>query len=283
MVSRLVLAAIAAGTMVHVPAQEPSLPEALGKAADYVARYRIKASGVSLEELLLLTEMGTTQRVPRRVASDLVLVNTTERLMGLRDPFALDTKAVREHQPRIIKALGEPTLASWQRVQEFAREGSYLLLANAVLWYSDPMLALRFMEVDHQPRMTYKLEGRKKIDGVQVYGIGFKENREERKVYLLDTPDNPWCSGRIWIEPATGAIHQTELWVQSDTAVARVQVHVHDGYEDQPARPARRRTHVRDARERHRPDEHGRRRRRAGHDVRVQREVHERSVHANRP
>jgi hypothetical protein len=86
------------------------------------------------------------------------------------------------------------------------------------------MLALRFIEPDHQGRMTYKLEGRKKIDGVQVYGIGFKENREERKVYLLDTPDNPWCSGRIWIEPATGAIHLTELWVQSDTAVARVQV-----------------------------------------------------------
>jgi len=224
MVSRVVLAAVAAGTMVHLPAQEPSLPEALGKAADYVARYRTKASGVSLEELLLLTEMGTTQRVPRRVASDLVLVNVTERLMALRDPFALDTKAVREHQPRIVKALSEPTPTSWQRVQDFLHEGSYLLLANAVLWYSDPMLALRFIEPDHQRRMTYKLEGRKKIDGVQVYGIGFKENHEERKVYLLDTPDNPWCSGRIWIEPATGAIHLTELWVQSDTAVARVQV-----------------------------------------------------------
>lgn len=224
MVRKVVLAAVAVGTMAHASAQEPSLPEALGKAADYVARYRTKASGVSLEELLLLTEMTATQRVPRRVASDLVLVNVTERLMGLRDPFAIDTKAVREHQPRIIRALGEPTLASWQRVQDFTREGSYLFLANVVLWYSDPVLALRFIEVDHQPRMTYKLEGRKKIDGVQVYGIGFKENREERKVYLLDTPDNPSCSGRIWIEPASGAIHQTELWVQSDTAVARVQV-----------------------------------------------------------
>lgn len=224
MVGRLMFAAIVAGTMVHASAQEPSLPEALAKAADYTGRYRTRASGISLEELLLLTEMGTTQRVPRRVASDLVLVNVTERLMSLRDPFAIDTRAVRDHQPRIIKALGEPTLASWQRVQEFTREGSYLFLANVVLWYSDPMLALRFVESDHQSRMTYRLEGRKRLNGVQVYGIGFKENREERRVYLLDTPDNPWSSGRIWIDPSTGAIHQTELWVQSDTAIARVQV-----------------------------------------------------------
>ena len=41
---------------------------------------------------------------------------------------------------------------------------------------------------------------------------------------MLGTPSNPQSSGRFWIDPATGAIHQTELWVQSDTDTARIQI-----------------------------------------------------------
>jgi hypothetical protein len=40
----------------------------------------------------------------------------------------------------------------------------------------------------------------------------------------MGTPSNPASSGRIWIDAATGAIHQTELWIQSDSDVARIQV-----------------------------------------------------------
>jgi len=224
MVRTVLVATIVAGTLVHASAPEPGLPDVLGKAAEYVAQYRTKASGLSVEEQMLLSEVTTGRPVPRRLASDLVLINVQERLTGYRDPYSIDTRAVRERQPRIIKALADPTMAAWQQVQGFVKEGAYLLMSNAVLWYSDPVLALRFIEKEHQPRMTYKLEGRKKMNGVEVHGVGFKENREERKVYLIDTPDNPNASGRIWVDAATGAVHQTELWLQSDTAVARVTV-----------------------------------------------------------
>ena len=224
MVRMVLAAAIVAGTLVHASAQEPALPDALGKAAEYVAQYRLKASGLAVEEQLLLSDLATLRPVPRRLASDLVLVNIQERLMGLRDPFSIDTKAMRDHQPRIVKALAEPTMAAWQQVQAFTKEGAYHFIANVVLWYGDPVLALQFVEKQHQPRMTYKIEGKKKMNGVEVYAIGFKENREEKKIYLIDTPDNPSGSGRIWIDPATGAVHQTELWLQADTAVVRVTV-----------------------------------------------------------
>src|SRR6187401_309628 len=89
MVRTVLAAAIVAATLVHVSAQEPALPDALGKAADYVAQYRLKASGLSVEEQLLLTELTNGRPVPRRLASDLVLINVQERLMGLRDPFSI--------------------------------------------------------------------------------------------------------------------------------------------------------------------------------------------------
>ena len=224
MVRMVFVAALVAGTLVHSSPQEPALPDALAKAASYVAQYRLQASGLAVEEQLLLTELASLRPVPKRLASDLVFVNIQERLMSLRDPFSVDTKPTRERQPRITKVLADPTRDAWQQVQAFTKEGAYHFAANVVLWYGDPMLALQFVEEQHQKRMTYKIEGKKKMNGVEVYGIGFKETREERKVYLIETPDNPNASGRIWIDPATGAVHQTELWLQADTAVARVTV-----------------------------------------------------------
>ena len=205
--------------------QDPPLADLLGKSAEYVAAYRTKVSGAALDEMFLLTELGASQmRVPRRVASDVVLINISERLMSIRDPYAIDTRPTREPGLRIVNTLKEPTAVAWQRVQTFAQEGAYLLLANAVLWYSEPTLALRFIEAAHQPRMEYKLEGRKKLNNIQTTGIGFKEIRGEGKAYLLGTPSNPYASGRFWVDPATGAIHMTELWIQSDVDTARVQV-----------------------------------------------------------
>jgi hypothetical protein len=205
--------------------QDPSLAEALTKAGAYVAGYRTKASGVALDEMLLLTEVGGVKmQVPRRVASDVVLLNISDRLLGMRDPYAIDTKPTRAPGPRIVNELKEPTVAAWQRVEQYAREGAHYLMANVVLWYSEPTLALRFIETDNQPGIEYKLEGRKRLNNVQTIGIGFKEKRSDLKKYLLATPSNPHSSGRIWVDPATGAIHMTELWVQSDTDTARVQV-----------------------------------------------------------
>ncbi|HXT71602.1 MAG TPA: hypothetical protein VN700_17730 [Vicinamibacterales bacterium] len=218
------LLVILAATASSVSAQAPSLPDALTRAADYVAQYRSRVSGVSLEEQLLLTQMNINQAVPRRLTSDVVLVNITERLMGLRDPFAIDTKALREKQPRIVRELSDPTLAAWRRVQEFTRENAFLLASNVAVWYSDPMLALQFIEADRQSSITYKLEGGKRINNAQVIGVGFKEKQADGKKYILGTPSNPSASGRIWVDPATGAIHQTELWIQSGSDVARINV-----------------------------------------------------------
>jgi hypothetical protein len=226
MIRRVLCTVIAAGWVaIHASAQSPTLPDLLKKAGDFVADYRGKVSGVALEEQMLLMEIGATQMlVPRRLTSDLVLLNISERLMALRDLYAIDTKSVRPREDRIIKALAEPTIRAWNQVQEYAREGDYQFLGNVVIWYSDPMIALRFVEREHQQRMTFRLEGRKKIDGIQVVGLGFKENRAERKAYLLGTPSNPFASGRIWIDPTTGAVYLTELWLQSDVDTCRITI-----------------------------------------------------------
>jgi hypothetical protein len=67
------------------------------------------------------------------------------------------------------------------------------------------------------------VDGDKKMNGVQVYGLSFKEAKDGPRILDL-IPGNAESSGRLWIDPATGAIHMTELWVQSETDVVRVNV-----------------------------------------------------------
>lgn len=221
---RSIALAVVGLSVVASSAQEVPLADGLARAADYVASYRSKISGVTLEEQLLLIELsGMRMRVPQRLASDLVFIDTGSGLMTLRDLFAIDTTPTRERQPRIINLLAEPTIKGWQRAQEYARQGAHYFLADVVWWGSDPAAVFRFIEPANQPLLTYKLEGRKRVQGVQVMGIGFREKQARERKYLLGTPGNAYCSGRFWIEPATGAIHQTELWVESPTETVRSQ------------------------------------------------------------
>lgn len=205
--------------------QEPSVDVLLEIGGRYVAEYAPKVSGVTLEELFLLSEIrGSRAGTPTRISSDLVVVDSDGRVLGLRDPYAIDTRPLRDRQPRITMALAEPSMANWQIVQSYAREHAVYFMANVVLWYNDPMLALQFISKQHRGRIVYAMEGDKRINGVQTYGLGFKERDEPGVTSLLNTPGNPLASGRFWIDPATGAIHRTELWIQSVTDTARILV-----------------------------------------------------------
>ncbi len=226
----IVIIAAVTLTLAPVSAQKdstPALADLLRLGGEYVDAYSTKVSGTALEEQMILSEQSSGQlSTPERIASDLVIVkiNADGQVIGLRDPYSIDTKALRERQPRIVQALAEPTIANWQVVEGYVREHANLLGANVVVWFSDPMLALRLIAGPNQSRLTYALEGRKKMNGVQVYGVSFKEPATAGAKHLLDLPDDPRSSGRFWIDPATGAIHMTELWTESDTDTARIEV-----------------------------------------------------------
>jgi hypothetical protein len=98
------------------------------------------------------------------------------------------------------------------------------LRANVVLWFSDPVLVLRVLNPSYRSRLTFKIEGSKRMNDAQVYGLGFKETDKDLSASILQMPGDPLASGRFWVEPATGRIHQTEFWPQSGTDTARVQV-----------------------------------------------------------
>ena len=59
--------------------------------------------------------------------------------------------------------------------------------------------------------------------------LRFQETKSTPPAYILDTPGKASASGKLWIDPATGRIHRTELSMQSDSESAHVIVdYAHD-------------------------------------------------------
>ena len=224
-VSVAVFAVVAALPPSLAAMQQPSADDLLKAARAYLASYAPKVSGAVLDERYTLTLLaGGRMETPNRISSDLVLINVGGTLVSLRDAYSVGGAKIREPQPRIPALLAEPTQAKWEQVQAIARESFKHFLAESVVRFNDPMLALRFVTLADTSKFTYSIEGKKKLNGVETIGVRFSENRSEGTKYVLNTRGNASVSGRFWIDPATGAIHQTDISIDSKIEASRVTV-----------------------------------------------------------
>ena len=199
-------------------AQKPDIGDILARAADYHDSFASRTSGVSLDEHYIFIQVTAGRmHTPMHFRSDVVVLNVNGRVLSLRDPYLLDNVPLRERKPRIVDILREPTSAGWNSAQKYAAESHFRFVADVVLALNDPMLALRFISRDLQPKLTYKFEGMKKLDGEEVASIGFKETGNRETAFTLGTRGNAAASGRFFVDPASGTIRKTELWANSAT------------------------------------------------------------------
>ena len=104
-------------------AQKPALADLLARAAEYHDSLTTRASGATLDEHYIFTQVTAGRmHTPMHFRSDVVLLNVNGRVIGLRDPYALDNVPLRERKPRIVELLREPTLSGWDRAQKHAAE-----------------------------------------------------------------------------------------------------------------------------------------------------------------
>lgn len=221
----LVCVCLAGGSGV---AQSPGLHDVLARVGDYHRAYAVTVSGVSLEERTQLRNVsGGQMRSVVRIDADVVLVGLNGQVTALRDPFAVDTRPLRPRAPRILQLLGAPAtpaMRDWETASRYPQEAAHFFLIDIVVKVNEPTGALQFVAPLNQPGLKYRLDGRRRINGVETVGLRFEEPEERDRQYLLGTRRNARATGRVWVEPATGAIHQTELWVNSKLEEAIVAV-----------------------------------------------------------
>ncbi len=211
-----------------VASQQPTLEEVLGRAGEYHSTYAQRLSGVTLnEEAQVLDVTGGKARGVIRISSDVVFVNLQGQVTALRDPYAVDTQALRPRTPRIaalIAAPATPTSKDWDLAASYPAQGSIHFILDLQVKVNEPTTALQFISPTYQPSMKYRLDGRKKINDVETVGVRFEEPTGQDQFHVLGTRSNARATGRFWIDPLTGAIHQTELWVDSKLENAVVSV-----------------------------------------------------------
>jgi hypothetical protein len=221
----VVLAAGALCTAAVPTAQAPTVEGVLESASDYLATYAPKVSGVSLDEQYTITEVsGGRMSTPQRLSSDVVLLNLAGKVISLRDAYAIDNSPIRERQPRIVSLLAKPTTETWEQAQAYVSETFRHMKHELIAKMNEPTLALQFLSADYKNRVTFKLDGKKKLDGVETLGLRFQEPKNKEQSYIMGTRGKAVSSGRLWTDPATGRIHQTELWLQSGSETVRVTV-----------------------------------------------------------
>ncbi len=208
--------------------QDPAVADVLRAAGEYHTAYVNKVSGVTLEEQYQLMDItGGRMSSAVRIASDVVFVNLNGGVAALRDPYSVDTRPLRERTPRItalLAAPATPTLRDWETAITYPTQGAMHFGLDLILKVNEPTTALRFIAPAVQGDLTYKIDGKRKINNVQTVALGFDEAQAQEKKYLLGTRGNARAFGRIWVDPATGAAHETELWIESKTETATIKV-----------------------------------------------------------
>lgn len=205
--------------------QQPAAEDLLKAARTYAGAYAVKVSGAVLDERYTLMEVGSGRmQTPARINSDMVFVNVNGTLVTLRDSYSVGGAKIREPELRISTLLAEPTQAKWDQAMTLSRASYKYFLSDLVLRLNDPVYALRFLAEAHASKLTFSIEGKKKMNGVDVVGLRFTENRSDDTKYIIGTRGNGAASGRFWVDPATGTIHGIELALDSKTETGVVTV-----------------------------------------------------------
>jgi hypothetical protein len=206
-------------------AQQPSVDEVLAAGRKYLSEYMPKVVGTLLDERYTLIDASSgSMGVPNRIQSDLMFVGANGQLVSVRDAYSVNGAKIRDQKPRLLDLLTNITQESWREAQQLSVPSQQYFAAEIVLHMNGPLSALNYLSPADPSRFTYTIEGRKKMDGADVVGLRFEEKAGDNIKYVLGTRYNARVSGKFWLEPATGVIHQTEFYAESKLETGRTVV-----------------------------------------------------------
>jgi hypothetical protein len=222
----------------------PTLASVLKQTAAYVADYQAKLGGIVAEERyrqrvvnsMTASRPRNAPLVPlfqaRELKSDLLLVRLAgdDRWIQFRDVFEVDGQPVRDRDERLYRLFLEPTSGAQLQAQQIQNEGSRYNIGPVLRTINVPILALIFVDAEHQSHFRFKRVSPGDLRLLAVYArepdIWAIDYRETSKRTLIrgDSDRDLPSTGRVWIDSTNGRVLKTELR-SGDTSV-RAQIAV---------------------------------------------------------
>jgi hypothetical protein len=250
------LVALAMEAAVH--AQQPSLDTVLARARAYVSDFERQLTGIVAEELYsqdartpvparaLQTGSREFDQSHRTLKSDLLLVRPlgADRYVAFRDVFEVDGNPVRDREERVSKLFLQPSVSVSAQLQHIIDESARYNIGSVTRNVNTPTLALTFLQPDYASRVTFRRASDRRpavarqnrgeqpatfSTSTEVWVVEFRETAEPT---LIRNPagKNLKSRGRFWLEPATGRVLMTELFVRD----GRLDTTIDVSYQSEP-------------------------------------------------
>lgn len=218
-----------------VAAQEPAITAVLARAADYVAAYKHRLSGIVAEEHYRQQVIATARpgrpsnRQFRDLRSDLLLVKPGdgESWLQFRDVFEVDRKPIRDRDQRLYKLFVNAKSDPRQQAETIQSESARYNIGPLRRTINIPILALLFFERDNQSRLQYARADAGNVTRLanlaqasDIWLLEFRETAADTIVKGEGGRDVP-SHGRAWVDSMSGRILRTEQ-ISEDTAVRAV-------------------------------------------------------------
>jgi hypothetical protein len=198
-------------------AQSSSLEALLERLGAYLQEYESKAFELVAEERYeqwIKRRSGyggaTVQR--RKLDSTYFLVHLPDgqAWYGFRDVTSVDGRAVSVAGRSMAELLSERTIDAVEEALAMTRANARYNIGGVYRTLNVPLQTLELFVPKHHTRFAFHEAGREKVKGQQTAVVAFQE-RSAPTLISDGFGGDVFSSGRIWIDPAAGAVLRTEL------------------------------------------------------------------------
>jgi hypothetical protein len=159
----------------------------------------------------------------RTLTSDvLVLRSPTDKVwISFRDVKMVDGKAVHDRQRRFDELFSGPQTGVVASAERIAAEGARYNLGKFPRTLNTPIAPLIFLKPTYAANTDWNLDTDARLGSEKLWSLEFNQHKPPFALHIQHNRGYP-ASGRFWIEPASGRIHQASLLVVSDEMVITV-------------------------------------------------------------
>jgi hypothetical protein len=159
----------------------------------------------------------------RSTRSDVLLLRAPaqDAWLSFRDVFEVDGRAVRDREQRFDALFRTPTSHLATNASRIANESARFNLGRVNRNVNSPTTALVFLESPYVGSIEWSLDRRASRNDTRVWMLRFTQDRAP---FAVKGPDGRpvRASGRLWIEPGSGRILETELQLRGPDVTSRV-------------------------------------------------------------
>jgi len=205
----------AVASVVSSPAPAADVDEVVARASAFVEGVGDDLAAVVADEHYrqVWTAEGAAP-MWRRLTSEFVLVRVADRpeWVGFRDVVAVDDRPVPERGDRLQTLFLDPGRGALARARVIADESARYNLGRIDRNFNVPTAAFFFLHPANRDRFRFGLDRIEPEDGKVRWVVAYHERSRPTLVRTPRGRDVP-ASGRLWIDPASGRVGRTQLWL----------------------------------------------------------------------